>query len=102
MDTEIIGFKTQFGMIYDRKEEGLFTITSGFGNCKDDPLEGIKKNSFYGTSLLGPLFIQNPLFVKILLKKLSLDDSLKFEEEIFDAYEDRFKGYHHFLLKDQQ
>lgn len=97
-DLEIIGFKTQFGMIYDSKEKGLFEITSGTGNNPKDSVEGIRKNNFMGTYLLGPLFIQNPLFVKKLLNNLGIKANLKFEKEILDAYQDRLKGYNHFLL----
>lgn len=97
-DIDIIGFKTQFGMIYDRKEEGLFEITKGVGNNLNDNVEGIRKNNFMGTCLLGPLFIQNPLFVKRILKTLNLNDELIYETEIMDAYNDRLIGYRHFLL----
>lgn len=97
-ETEIIGFKTQYEMIYDRKENGLFSITKGVGNNEKDEFEGIRKNNFMGTCLLGPLFIQNPLFVKEILKMLGLDTKLKYEEEIMDAYLDRSNGYNHFLL----
>ena len=97
-DIEIIGFKTQYGMIYDRKEDGLFSISKGVGNNINDEYEGIRKNNFMATTLLGPLFIQNPLFVKKILKKLGLDDKLKYEEEILEAYKDRSIGYNHFLL----
>ncbi|MDO4940739.1 MAG: hypothetical protein Q4E33_03485 [Erysipelotrichaceae bacterium] len=97
-DLEIIGFKTQFGMIYDSKEKGLFEIVKGTGNNPKENIEGIRKNNFMGTYLLGPLFIQNPLFVKNLLKKFGIEPNLKFENEILDAYTDRVNGYKHFLL----
>lgn len=97
-ETEIIGFKTQYSMIYDRKVDGLFSITKGVGNNPEDEYEGVRKNNFMGTALLGPLFIQNPLFVKEILKMLGLKDKLKYETEIMDAYKDRSIGYNHFLL----
>jgi len=92
-DLDIIGFKTTYSRICDSKEAALFETIKGVGNNKSDTKEGIRKNNFMGTDLLGPLFIQNPMFVKEILKMLGLDQTLICEEEILDANIDRITGY---------
>ena len=52
--------------------------------------EGIKKNNLYGTYLLGPFLIQNPLFTKYLMSQLGIENpKLAFEADIMKAYEVR-------------
>lgn len=61
----------------------------GIGMNKGTKEEGIRKNNFFATYSLGPYFILNPLFAKYLLRKMGLDDTLIFEQEIMEAYEYR-------------
>jgi len=53
--------------------------------------EGIHVNNFFATYSLGPFLILNPFFAKYILGKLKLDDTLAFEKEILQVYEDRKK-----------
>ena len=56
--------------------------------------EGINKNNFFGTYLIGPLLILNPQFVKKLLNKLEIfNTNLAFEEEVLNAYEQRLNEF---------
>ncbi len=55
--------------------------------------EGISKNHFYGTTLLGPILILNPDFTSYLLKLLDFKGKLPFSEELYEAYEKRLAEY---------
>ena len=56
--------------------------------------EGIKYKNFYGTYLVGPFLIVNPLFTKYLLKKLGVENPvLAHEDVIMDAYQQRMKEF---------
>jgi len=71
-------FKTVFGM-------GLHQ-----GACE----EGVRKNNFFGTYLVGPLLVMNPLFTKKLLKIMGAGDvSLAFEDEVMQAYKLRVEDF---------
>ena len=55
-------------------------------------VEGVKRNNFFGTYLLGPFLISNPLFTKELMKKLGVENPvLPFEEDIMEAYNVRLE-----------
>ena len=56
----------------------------------DEP-EGINYKNFYATYLIGPLLLLNPLFTKLILKKLGQKEKLYLEEDIINAYEKRLK-----------
>ena len=59
----VMGFKSQFTMVYPKGEvQGLFTVTKGVGLNKKCPFEGVRRNHFFGTYLLGPLLVNNPPF----------------------------------------
>ena len=92
---EIVGYTSRFSHSYDIKEEDAFiNVTKGYGSFIDAKTEGIKKNNLYGTYLLGPFLIQNPLFTKQLMTKLGVENpQLAFEEEIMKAYDVRVKEF---------
>ena len=94
-ETEIVGYTSRFSHSYDIKEEDAFiNVTKGYGSFIDAKTEGIRKNNLYGTYLLGPFLIQNPLFTKYLMGKLGVENSqLAFEEEIMKAYDVRVKEF---------
>ena len=92
-DIEIVGFKSQFTMMYgDNKDSYFVEVEKGIGLNKESNLEGIKKNNFVGTYLIGPILIQNPLLTKKLLKTMGAkEDKLAFEDDLIAAYEARLK-----------
>lgn len=94
-DIQIVGFKSQFTMMYgDNKDSYFIEVEKGIGLNKESNLEGIKKNNFIGTYIIGPILIQNPLFTKKILKMLgSNEDKLVFEEDIINAYDVRLKEF---------
>ena len=62
---EIVGFKSQFTMMYgDNSSSYFLQVEKGIGINEESKLEGIKKNNFIGTYLLGPILIENPLFTE--------------------------------------
>lgn len=92
-DIEIVGFKSQFTMMYgDNSDIYFIDVEKGIGLNKESKLEGIKKNNFIGTYLIGPILIQNPLFTKKILKEIGYNDiKLALEDDVMAAYETRLK-----------
>lgn len=88
---ELVGFKDQFSMSYSNSEETAFMkIVKGEGWHAGAAFEGVRKNNFFGTYLLGPFLVMNPEFTKYLMSLL--DDKvpeLAFEEAITAAYKKR-------------
>ena len=93
-DIEVIGFKSQFTMLYgDNTNMAFLEVEKGIGINKESKLEGIKKNNFIGTFLIGPLLILNPLFTKKILEMLGVDGEVALKEETMAAYEERIKEF---------
>ena len=92
-DIEIVGFKSQFTMMYgDNKDSYFVEVEKGIGINKESKLEGIKKNNFIGTYIIGPILIQNPLFTKKILKNIGAnEEKLALENDVMSAYEVRLK-----------
>lgn len=92
-DIEIVGFKSQFTMMYgDNKDSYFVEVEKGIGINKESKLEGIKKNNFIGTYIIGPILIQNPLFTKKILKNIGAnEEKLALEDDVMAAYEVRLK-----------
>jgi len=88
---EILGFKSQFTFSYgDNSEDYFLEVEKGIGLNKESNLEGIKRNNFFATYLLGPILISNPLFTKKLIEKMGIDKvELAFEEDAILAYNQR-------------
>ena len=94
-DIEVVGFKSQFTMAYGNNENEYFLNTKiGVGLNKDNKLEGLKKNNFIGTYLLGPILILNPLFTKKILNILGCKEiNIAYEEEVMKAYKTRLEEF---------
>ena len=95
-DIKIVGFKSQFTMMYGDNSENYFAkVEKGIGLNKESKLEGIKKNNFIGTYIIGPILILNPLFTKKILKMLEVeleaDTKIALEDDTMAAYEARLK-----------
>ena len=114
-DIEIVGFKSQFTMMYGDNTNSYFVqVEKGIGINKDSKLEGIRKNNFIGTYIIGPILILNPLFTKKIIKMMenvqnnSADNEKKeakeeqihenneniqlaLESDVMAAYEERLK-----------
>ena len=94
-EIEIVGYTSRFSHSYDIKENDAFiNVTKGYGSFIDAKTEGIRKNNLYGTYLLGPFLIQNPLFTKYLMEILGIENpELVFEADIMKAYDVRVKEF---------
>lgn len=92
---EIVGYTSRFSHAYDIKEQdGFINVTKGYGSFEDSKNEGIRRNNLYGTYLLGPFLIQNPLFTEYLMKLLGEENpQLAFKDEIMKAYDVRLKEF---------
>lgn len=92
---EIVGYTSRFSHSYDIKEQDSFiNVTKGYGSFEDSKNEGIRRNNLYGTYLLGPFLIQNPLFTEYLMKQLGEENpQLAFKDEIMKAYDVRLKEF---------
>lgn len=94
-DIEVVGFKSQFSMMYGNIENEYFLqVEKGIGINPESKLEGIKKNNFFGTYLTGPILILNPLFTKKVLSIMGVEEpKVAFEEDTLAAYEERLKEF---------
>ena len=91
-DIDVIGFKSQFTMMYGNNSEMPFLqVEKGIGINKESKLEGIKTNNFIGTYLIGPLLIMNPKFTKKVLETLGVNTDVALKEDVTLAYEARIK-----------
>lgn len=84
----IIGFQNRFSS-NNIKDNYLFEVIKGTGNDSESKVEGIHKNNFFGTYLLGPILIRNPYFKDALLKYIGID---KVNTKLVD-----YKAYHEYL-----
>ncbi len=94
-DMDIVGYTSRFSNSYDIKDgDSLFNVTKGYGSCINGKTEGIVKNNLFGTYLLGPFLIQNPLFTEYLMKLLGVENpQLAFKEDIMKAYDVRLNEF---------
>ena len=91
-EIEVIGFKSQFTMMYgDNIKTPFIEVEKGIGINKESKIEGIKKNNFIGTYLIGPILILNPLFTKKILEMLGVNNEVALKEDTMSAYEARIK-----------
>ena len=94
-DFEVVGFKSQFSHSYPEGDvESVMIAEKGCGLNPAIQNEGIRKNNFIGTYIIGPLLLLNPPFTNYLLELLGEERRLIFEDEAYRAYEVRLKEYH--------
>lgn len=91
----MLGFKNQFSQTYGNNENMYFVkADKGIGLNPQTKLEGIRYKNSFGTYILGPLFILNPLFMKKLLEIIGIEDfELAFEQEIMAVYNKRLEEF---------
>ena len=96
LEEEIIGFQNRNTVLRYIKEKHLFDVKSGTGYVPKAIVEGIKKDNFYGTYLLGPILIRNPYFTEYLVEQIVKQKNLAFEPCIdkleIKAYEEYRKN----------
>jgi len=94
-ELEIVGFKSQFSHTYGEPgAEPLIKTVRGYGMHSEGAPEGIRKNNFMATYLLGPLLVLNPPLLKYLIKLLGESvDELLYEEAAMVSYRQRLKEF---------
>ena len=94
-DIEMVGFKSQFTTLYgDNTKDYFVQVQMGEGINENTNLEGIKKNNFIGTYIIGPILVLNPLFTKKFLEMLGVENpKLAFEEDVIAAYNQRLSEF---------
>lgn len=93
----VIGFQNRNTVIKEYSETPLFKVTTGTGFAPNNKNEGIRKNNFYGTYLLGPLLIRNPYLLEYFTKNLLKMKNLKYKamthDTAYQAYEAYLKNF---------
>lgn len=97
IDKTIIGFQNRDTVIKDNKENKLFDVIKGTGYEPNINIEGINKNNFYGTYLLGPLLIRNPYLLEYFVKLILDSKNIKYKQNNeginYKAYEEFLKNF---------
>ena len=88
----IVGYKSQFTHSYINGENQTFTSVfeskRGPGLNPDITGEGIRKNNFIATYIIGPILVLNPPFAKWVLSQMGVKQpELAFEEAAMKAYD---------------
>ena len=92
-DIKIVGFKSSFSQSFG-KEKKLFKVIKGIGLNKESKVEGFRIKNVFGTYVLGPILVFNPLFTKYILDLLGVKyKKLELEEELMDCYNDRLEEF---------
>ena len=93
-DIKIVGFKHQFSMMYGDNKYPFITAKDGcIGMNYKSNKEGLHYKNFYGTYILGPILVLNPLFTKYLFKLINYNKKLYLEEELIKSYNIRLEDY---------
>jgi hypothetical protein len=89
----IIGFQNRNCVLKNVNEPHLFEVIDGTGYLPKSNFEGIKKNNFYGTYLLGPILARNPHFTEYIVKDILASKNLTYKK-YNDIYETKaYKEY---------
>jgi len=92
----IVGYKSQFTMVTAPESlPGFVTADRGIGRNTHTAVEGVRRNNFIGTSLIGPLLVINPYFTRALLAQLDPDSEpvIAHEQLALAAYESRLADF---------
>jgi len=95
----IIGFQNQSSVIKSN-ENIMFEVIKGIGSFPNSKIEGVHKNNFYGTYLIGPILVRNPELLKYIIKELVTNKNKDFKFKRFNltlenkAYQEFMKNYY--------
>ena len=92
-DIKLVGFKSQFTLLYgDNSKEYFAEVEKGIGLNKQSKLEGLRRNNFIGTYLIGPILVLNPDFTLKFEEMIGVKEpKLAFEDEVRKCYEIRLR-----------
>jgi len=92
----IVGYKSQFSMVSSSPEiPGFMATTRGIGRNPTTHVEGVRRENFVGTSLIGPVLLMNPHLTEWLLSSLvpSREPQLALSEFAVAAYDARLREF---------
>jgi lipid II isoglutaminyl synthase (glutamine-hydrolysing) len=92
----VLGYKSQFSMVTGGESiPGFLLADRGIGRNTSTNVEGVRRNNFLGTSLIGPLLVVNPHFTRALLAQLDPDTepTLAHEDFALAAYNARLADF---------
>lgn len=94
-ERKIVACKIQSSMTYGSNENFSFCKgLRGMGINRSTICEGIRKNNFYGTYLIGPLLIMNPYFTSFLFARMGIvRPKLAYAAAVKDAYARRVEEF---------
>lgn len=104
-EIKIVGNKSQFCYTYGNNEHPFIIADNRcMGMNKETQKEGVHYKNFFGTQVLGPILILNPLLLKYILNLLGKKDKLYLKDLMLEAYTKRLKELEkpdkRFILKD--
>lgn len=91
-NTELVGFHSRFS-VAESEEEGFSEVIRGSGTKHGAKFEGVRRNNFFGTYILGPLLVLNPDFTQYILDLTGAGGKLAFEETAREAYSLRLSEF---------
>ncbi len=90
----VTGFRSQFGMMRGNNKNCAFLkVKRGIGINPKSRYEGMHRNNFFGTQLLGPILPTNPLFTEYLIRQAGGEASAANREAAMAAYEQRIREF---------
>ncbi len=91
-EMDIVGFHSRFSTA-ESEEPGFADVIRGSGTNAGVKTEGVRKNNFFGTYLLGPILVLNPDFTHYILELIGADGKIAFEETARQAFELRLAEF---------
>lgn len=94
-ERKLVGCKIQPSKTYGANEFCCFGKgIRGMGINRSTIYEGIRKNDFYGTYLIGPLLIMNPYFTQFLFTRMGISKpKLAYAAAVKEAYGRRVEEF---------
>ncbi len=93
-DMTMVGFRSQFSLLYGDNSENYFVKCSrGDGINRDSKLEGMRLNNLICTQILGPILPLNPLFCEYLVSLTGTNAEAAYKQSAMAAYEQRLKEF---------
>ncbi len=92
---KIIGFQNRCGIMHNI-DKPIFKVLEGTGSSPELKKEGYIYKNFYGTYLLGPLFIRNPYLTNYIIKNIMKLKNKKYKLKIFNRTTE-IKAYNKYL-----
>ena len=97
-ENKILGFQNRNTILEIDDTDHLFNVIKGTGNKPNSNIEGIMRNRFFGTYLLGPILVRNPYFTDYLVNEICKDLNVKFKANnggmAYRAYHEYIKNFH--------